>query len=156
LHFLRNAAYYRAWNAAPIQRRREEFWRTVNGNFIDICVLDWCKLFGDLKAQHHWSKSVSNRDPFLAGLYIKTRLGDASFESYRIEVRTYRDKFVAHLDELNKADIPNLQPGIDSVRYLYDYLVTEEDDVNAFHDAPRSANARYQAHLREGRDVHSA
>ena len=156
LHFLRNAAYYRAWNAAPVARRREQFWRTINGNFIDSCMLEWCKLFGDLKAQHHWSKSVSDSGNFLSGLRTATGLDETAFEAYRLEVRTYRDKFVAHLDELNQIDIPHLQPGIESVRYLYDYLVSEEDNVDAFPDAPRNANAKYQEHLREGRATHRA
>lgn len=154
LHFLRNAAYYRAWNAAPVARRREEFWKTLNGNFIDICVLEWCKLFGDLHAQHHWSKTVTDRQVFYRGLYARTGLTKAEFEAYRVGVRTYRDKFVAHLDELNNTRIPSLQPAIESVRFLYGHLLTTEDDVNAFHDAPQDANAHFQAHLREGRSAH--
>jgi hypothetical protein len=154
MHFVRNAAYYRAWNAAPTSRRREQFWRTLNGNFIDICMLEWCKLFGDIKAQHHWAKCVSDSTAFLQGLCEKTGLDHASFETYRQEVRSYRDKFVAHLDELNTTRIPNLQPALESVRYLYNYLVTYEDELNAFHDAPKNANTRYQEHLREGREAH--
>ena len=50
--------------------------------------------------------------------------------------------------------IPRLQTAIQSVEYLYQYLVEIEDDVEAFIDAPRSAFARYQEHLREGRAAH--
>jgi hypothetical protein len=156
MHFVRNAAYYRAFNAAPVVRRREQFWRTLNGNFIDICMLEWCKLFGDLNAQHHWSKCVTDANAFSAGLYDHTGLNELEFEAYRIEVRKYRDKFVAHLDELTQMQIPQVQPALDSVRYLYQYLLEHEDDVNAFYDAPRSANARYQQHLHEGRGEHAA
>ena len=155
MHFVRNAAYYRAWNAAPVGRRRKQFWRTLNGNFIDICMLEWCKLFGDLKAQHHWSKCVADAATFLKGLYEHTGLEETEFESFRLEVRSYRDKFVAHLDELNEMQIPRLQPALDSVRYLYGYLLQHEDNVNAFYDAPQSAYLRYQEHLREGREAHA-
>lgn len=154
MHFVRNAAYYRSWNATPLTRRREQFWRTINGNFIDICMLEWCKLFGDRKAQHHWSKCISDPEKFLKGLYEHTALNENEFESFRIEVRSYRDKFVAHLDELSEMQIPQLQPALDSVRYLYTYLLEHEDDVNAFQDAPRCANSRYQEHMREGRKAH--
>lgn len=156
MHFVRNAAYYRAWNAAPIARRHEQFWRTINGNFIDICILEWCKLFGDLRAQHHWSKSVTDPKAFLEGLYEHTGLSEVDFEAYRLQVREYRDKFVAHLDELNKMQIPNLQPALNSVRYLYQFLLEYEDKVGAFHDLTRNANARYQEHLHEGREAHRA
>lgn len=154
MHFLRNAAYYRAFNAAPVPRRREQFWRTVNGNFIDVAMLEWCKLFGDLNAKHHWSKSVTDSSGFCDGLYQRVRLTKEQFETYRLEVRQYRDKFVAHLDEHNQMAIPRLQIAIESVEYLYRYLLDVEDDVDAFHDAPRSPAVRYQERLQEGRSAH--
>lgn len=151
---LRNAAYYRAFNAAPVARRRQEFWRALNGNFIDTCLMDWCKLFGDAHAKHHWSKSVSDPENFLSGLHAQLRMNEAEFEAFRIQVRAYRDKFLAHLDAQNSTEIPRIQPAIDSVRFLYDYLVTHEDDQDAFHDAPAHANAEYQRYFREGREAH--
>ena len=154
LHFVRSAAYYRAWNALPVEKRREQFWRTLNGNFIDICVLEWCKLFGDLRAEHHWSKCVSDCTTFACGLRAKTGLNAHEFEAFRVEMRDYRDKFVAHLDNLNSMRIPRLQPALESVRYLYDYLHNVEDDIDAFHDTPRSANVEYQRFLAEGRAAH--
>ena len=98
----------------------------------------------------------TDSDAFLLGLYEHSGLNETGFEAYRLEVRAYRDKFVAHLDELNKMRIPRLQPALDSVRYLYEYLIEHEDDVDAFHDTPCSANVRYQEHLREGREAHQA
>lgn len=103
---------------------------------------------------HHWSKCVTDQNAFCKELYTRTGLTEAEFEAYRLEVRTYRDKFVAHLDELNDIKIPNLQPAIESVRFLYEHMLAVEDDVNAFHDAPQDANAQYQVHMRDGRAVH--
>ena len=154
LHCLRNAAYYRAWNATPRTRREEQFWLTANGNFIDICVLEWCKIFGDKHAKHHWSKSVSDTGAFLQGLYAHLGIDAAAFEVLRLQVRRYRDRFVAHLDADNRFDVPPLQPIIDSTRFLYNYLIENEDDVNAFHDAPRRAEPRFTEHLLEGRQAH--
>jgi hypothetical protein len=156
LHCLRNAAYYRAWNAAPVARRQEQFWITLNGNFVDTCLLEWCKLFGDLKAKHHWSRCVTDSDPFLDGLHVRIGMDAAAFEVFRLEVRAYRDKFVAHLDELNDIEIPRIQPVIGSVRYLYQHLVDVEDDVDAFVDAPTNANTHYRQHLLEARAAHQA
>jgi hypothetical protein len=45
-HFTRNLAYYRAAQDR-IARTSPEFWRTVYSNFLDIAVLEWCKLFDD-------------------------------------------------------------------------------------------------------------
>jgi hypothetical protein len=66
------------------------------------------------------------------------------------------ETFVAHLDELNQAPIPRLQPVIDSVRYLYDHLIQVEDDQDAFPDAPQSGRAYYTQHLALGREGHQA
>ena len=51
--FLLNLASYRAgWNnehrhlLEMTNTVSGDFWRKVNGNFIDMCVLEWCKLFG--------------------------------------------------------------------------------------------------------------
>lgn len=154
LHCLRNIAYYRAWNAAPSLRKKEQFWRSVNGNFIDMAFLEWCKLFGDSTAKHHWSKCITDQKSFKQGLLASTNLTAKEFDVYRIEVRKYRDKFVAHLDELNDMQIPSLQPALDSVRYLYQYLVDVENDVDAYPDAPQDANNYYQEKLTQGRSAH--
>jgi hypothetical protein len=55
-HCLRNIAFYRAgWYRQSKIRVSRQFWIGANGNFMDIAVLEWCKLFADAKGQHHWS-----------------------------------------------------------------------------------------------------
>jgi hypothetical protein len=69
-HFTRNLAYYRAGRQGPrILPRQSEFWITVKGNFIDQCVLEWCKLFGDKNGQHYWGKIVADQVRFEAELF---------------------------------------------------------------------------------------
>ena len=40
-HFTRNFAYYKAGSECEQPERREQFWLSVNSNFIDISVLEW-------------------------------------------------------------------------------------------------------------------
>jgi hypothetical protein len=60
VHFMRNLAYYRAGWAVRVGhsgrsgsshrvllRNDSQFWRTVNGNCLDACILEWCKLFAE-------------------------------------------------------------------------------------------------------------
>ena len=82
-------------------------------------------------------------------------MSEVEFEAYRLDVRAYRDKFVAHLDERNEMDIPRLEPALVSIYYLYAYLLENEDDCDAFNDAPSDAKAQYQEHLAEGREAHA-
>ena len=52
--FTRNLAYYRVGQEEEhrdlLDAEKNEsanFWRVANSNCVDMCVLEWCKLFGD-------------------------------------------------------------------------------------------------------------
>lgn len=150
-HFLRNSAFYRSGWRNGRRVFREQFWVNANGNFLDIAVLEWCKLFADQKSKHHWRKVVTDQDQFLNGLLATLEITEAELSSYGSEMRTYRDKFVAHLDEEPRANIPRLKVAKASVVYLYDHLLANEEENGCFHDAPASATAFYQRFEREGR-----
>ncbi|MEJ1128403.1 hypothetical protein V9L20_12540 [Variovorax sp. CCNWLW225] len=47
----------------------------------------------------------------------------------RAAVREYRDKFVAHLDDVRVMNVPAMQPLLDSAIFLYDTLCTNEPTV---------------------------
>ena len=47
-----------------------DFWVTVNGNFLDQCVLEWAKLLGDRRGDHHWMQIVSDPTKFVSCLNI--------------------------------------------------------------------------------------
>jgi hypothetical protein len=61
-HFLRNLAFYRAgWQYDTYLRERshrtpDQFRVNANSNSLDICVLEWCKLFGEkrTRGKNHW------------------------------------------------------------------------------------------------------
>ena len=107
VHFSRNLAYYRAGhdrltNASP------SFWITIDGNFLDMAVMEWCKLFGDQKGRHSWVKVVTDRSRFEAELLSHLGISPRELEGYVNEMRIYRNKFLAHLDDLPVMDIPFL------------------------------------------------
>ncbi len=130
------------------------FWRSANSNFIDIAVLEWYKLFADGRGQHHWRKVVSDPDSFRTGLFVALRMTEAEFEAYIARVKEYRDKFVAHLDDLEVMDIPWLRVARQSAAYLFNYLRAHEEVENYFHDAPTSAGSFYGVAARQGRQVY--
>jgi hypothetical protein len=71
--FAINLAYYRAgWSNEQKHMldpaKSGNFWRVVNGNFLDICVLEWCKLFADQRGKHYWGTIVKDPAGFKAGL----------------------------------------------------------------------------------------
>jgi len=154
LYCLRHMAYYRAgWNGGSLILRTQ-FWVAVNGNFIDICVLEWCKLFGDLRGKHSWKRAVSDPKSFQGGLLQDLELTEAEFNAYVVEMRTYRDKYVAHLDLVERFDIPTLDIAKKSVVYLYNYLLAREDQGGFFSDAPRDVSRFYENAFKEGLSVY--
>jgi hypothetical protein len=137
--FARNATFYRAGRtqqAEPFLSERHPeatFWRQVNGNFIDMAVLDWCKLFGDHKdtphkrmGKHHWRRVVINPAAFEHGLHAHLRLDDDSFAALVSKMRQYRDEFIAHLDDGQVMHIPELDVAGAAIDY-YHWHVSEHE-----------------------------
>lgn len=149
-HYLQNLAYYKAgWNGRAL-KRKTHFWISANGNFLDHCVLEFCKLFGDPRGKHYWRKVVTDEAGFYTGLLAELKLNGAEFDEYVAKMRNYRDKFVAHLDLDEVMHIPYLSVGRKAVAYLYDYLRDHEDEGNFFSDASDTADDFYAARAKEG------
>ena len=154
-HFLRNLAFYKSgWKNGKLIFK-EQFWVNANGNFLDICVLEFCKLFADKKGQHYWKNVITDHAQFLNGLLLAVDQTEVQFESYIKEIRTYRDKFVAHLDTEEVMNIPKLREARKLVSYLYDYLLTNEEEDNCFHDAPKKSSNFYTLFYLQGRRVYT-
>jgi hypothetical protein len=153
---MRNLAFHRAAQDARQQWAGQQFWVTAHNNFLDTAVLEWCKVFGDLKAKHAWRKSVTDEQAFMDALMERLRLTPGMFDDYIREMRTYRDRFLAHLDEDERMQIPNLVAATRSAQFLYQYLLDREDDCDAFPDAPRIAVAYFQGFVAEAHEVYRA
>jgi hypothetical protein len=88
-------------NKRRVRRQDSDFWVTVNGNFLDQCVLEWSKLFGitgsDRKGPHYWENAVSDKTRFQTGIF--QQIDRANFDDMFKVMRKYRNKFLAHLDQ---------------------------------------------------------
>jgi hypothetical protein len=137
--FARNIAFYRAgWHEKARlflleQHPEAVFWRQVNGNFLDIAVLDWCKLFGDPKGtsrnrlgKHHWRRTVSDPNGFEAGLLDHLQMDEAGLGVLIGRIREYRDKFLTHLDNDLLMNIPELEPAYEAVAFYHRHIVERE------------------------------
>src|SRR4029434_10474685 len=105
-HFVRNLAYYRAGFHDGTFKGDNEFWATVNGDFLDICVLEWCKLFGDYSEKHHWKRVVQYAKQFTTGMFSALGISQDDLDQCWKSIRSYRNKFVAHLDNEDTMNIP--------------------------------------------------
>jgi len=88
---------------------------------------------------------VPDPDAFLQGLLANIRVTEGTFEDHCKEMKTYRDKFVAHLDDEPRMQFPHLTVAIDSVIYLYGVVQAEFSAVLG--DAPRNLRSFYRQRL---------
>jgi hypothetical protein len=163
--FARNLAFYEVGmygqgkpfldNAYP----QTSFWRQANSNFLDICVMEWCKLLGDKNAEHHWNQVVSDGPDFEAGLLKHIGISASSFEGEIKAIRHYRDKFVAHLDKLPVMDIPVLRVAKAAVWFYHSHVVTHEAQAGELAgipaDTPAKLTVGYEQCLEEAKAVFS-
>jgi hypothetical protein len=150
-HALANLASYRAgWNGKQLARE-EAFWKRANGNFMDVAVLEWCKLFADRRGVHSYRNVLTDPAGFESELLGHLGMSAADFETYCTGVKTYRDKFVAHLDDDPKAKYPQLDVAIKSAKFLYNYLRTQEDKNGYLDGLPRKSETAYRLALSEAK-----
>lgn len=110
-HYLRNCAYYYAGRDGKPVKRKDQFSVTVNGNFLDLCTLEFCKLFAETRGAHHWRKVITDQAGFFDGLFKAVGMNAAEFDEYIASMTFYRDKYVAHLDEELGGKYPHLGAG---------------------------------------------
>ena len=143
-----NVAYYRAWWDGKELVTNDSFFVNSNSNALDIAVLEWCKLFTDPGGKQRWCKVVPGTDEFLPELYAQLKIDENCFEEHRSKMKTYRDKFLAHLDEDRFMDIPDLTITLNSVVFLYGILRSEYSEMLT--DAPSDLRQFYRERLAHG------
>jgi hypothetical protein len=143
--FMRNLGFHSAGMQPEVQRNlltpthQGAFWREAHANFIDICVLDWCKLFVDRTkgkrrkgrkgeqdwGEHHWRRVVNEPDRFGEDLCTTLGVTAAQFDDLIAKVKDYRNTFVAHRDEDRMAHLPMLELPKKAIAFLHERLARE-------------------------------
>jgi hypothetical protein len=152
-YFARNLAFYRAGNGY-VSNSSPQFWITAYINFLDTAVLDWCKLLGDPKGNHYWQRVVFDATRF--ELELLTHLGITADElaAYVTEMRTYRDKFLAHLDDLKDMNVPKLDRAKVAVEFYHGYVVHNEANPGDLEALPGDLPAYYSRSFGEARSIY--
>ncbi|WP_136524546.1 hypothetical protein [Geomonas ferrireducens] len=115
-HCLRNLAFYKAgWHNGK-SKLKGQFGRNVNSNFLDIAVLEWCKLFADTRGKHFWRKAISGDVSFQNSLLAELGLTEAGGKAGSGQT-------FGHLSGLER---PNVEPDpndIDCKPYTYPFAL---------------------------------
>jgi hypothetical protein len=148
--FARNLAYLHTGKRTEYSHlfananRAASFWRVARTNWLDMCVLEWCKLFGDKKAMHYWGNVVSNPTAFEASLLNHLELNEAAFHEEITCMRHYRDKFLAHLDSEDKMNIPRLDVARRAVWFYHAHIVSQEAKACTLRKLPKELDTGYK------------
>jgi hypothetical protein len=130
-----------------------DFWIATHNNFLDVGILEWCKLFTESSGKHHWQQTVSDHPAFLAALAQVTGKTEAEFTEYKDWLRRYRNRFLAHLDEDNVFRLPPMTVAVASTKLLLQWLLEREDDCDALPPNQYTAEAFYLHALQHAREV---
>jgi hypothetical protein len=137
---IRNVAYYKGgWrDGRPVFTSNIE--RTINGNFMDMAVLEWCKLFGEPRHEpQHWQHVLTNveqRREFKHGLLEALSQKPTEWKAHVQRCIRYRSDFIAHLGSESVMQTPHLDPVWKSAAFYYEFLRSREmpdaDPVDVF------------------------
>lgn len=155
-HFTRNLAYYRAgWKDGSL-KRDDPFWKTLNSNFLDICVLEWCKLFGDHKDKYHWKNIMDYPSKFKQEMFQELNIKQADFDGIWASIKSLRDKFVAHLDNKEIMNIPQFDLALSLVIFFHKKAVKSLVNEKSLEGLPRDLKAFYDACYTEAEKKYKA
>jgi hypothetical protein len=134
--FARNISIYKQTfeAGAPLLDTRHEyagFWREISSSCLDIALLEWCKVWADVRGKHFWKRVVreSEHDFFQRQLFARLKVSSQAWDILVSSVKTYRDQFIAHLDDNRVMQIPRLDQTREAIWFLYDYLSTHRDEI---------------------------
>ena len=144
-HFVRNFAYYEAGFEDGKIKSEDQFVVSLNGNFLDISVLEWCKLFGDHNDKHHWKKIMSCDPTFKKRMLDELKISQEDFDLTYKSFREYRDKFIAHLDSDEIMKIPEVSKGLNMVFFYYKEVKAMCEEIA---DWPNSIEIFYKEHYK--------
>ena len=147
-HFARNFAYYSVFRKSP-DIGKEGFWLTIHGNFIDACVLEWCKLFGNRNGNFHWRNTLALPETFRLEILSAHGIDETALKKLWNEVKNYRDDFVAHTEEQETTVIPNMNVPYLLVAFYFRKLQLEFPTLQTNKSLPAHFDRYYDSCLKE-------
>jgi hypothetical protein len=123
VYIVRNVAYYRSLD--PFKDDLEQnYWIHIFNNFLDIAVLEWCKVFGSKNDATHWSNHVDDVEIFRSGMIAKLGVSEEEWSGYWESIKNYRDTVVAHHERSSKASYyPDMHHALTACFYYYEILI---------------------------------
>ena len=151
-HFARNLAYYNA-SQGFLTLDKEGFWLTVIGNFVDVCVLEWCKLFGNRNGKCHWENVLKQPNVFKQDLLNRHHLEESELRKLWKTIKDYRDNFIAHVEDQETTPIPCMTVPYLLVNLYFARLQSEFSELQSFDCLPKCMDGYFDSSLSEAKEV---
>ncbi|MFL0805563.1 MAG: hypothetical protein K6L81_17750 [Agarilytica sp.] len=122
--FTRQVLFYQQFTA-----RKDNFNEIIliyiHNNFIDMAALQWGHLFGNHNDILHYRNVVLDPGALKSAMLENFGMSAEEWKSYWEEMRTYRDKAVAHLEPSPKLVLPNFNFAYSCVSHYYSNIIDE-------------------------------
>ncbi len=125
VYVIRNVAYHRSLHEYK-DKFEQNYWILIFNNFLDIAVLEWCKVFGSNKDETHWSNHIKDKEEFRKQLLYRLNLSQEEWNKYWNSMKSYRDHVVAHHEhDPNITSYPDLNHALISCYFYYEIIIKE-------------------------------
>ena len=99
-HIVRSIAIKRVIDFNLDKNLYQNSWITISSNCYDLAIIEWCKIFSSKDGYICFKKATPNDEKkgFEARLCKYLEIDKGGYSSYVKELKTYRDKLIAHTD----------------------------------------------------------
>jgi hypothetical protein len=147
------AAYKANWRKNAMNESKlvveRDFWNRANGNFLDIAVLEWCKVFSERNGEHHWSRIFKTKQDWMSEFCQHMNMSQKEFHAELQRVVKYRNKYVAHLEPI-PMKYPSMNFLLKSISYLYEKIHSDTRTKDAVIDYGFTAAELFTEQLKKG------
>lgn len=156
--FTRNMAYYKAsYEGSVYVAGNDDFSITISGNFIDVSIIEWCKLFGSYGDHHHWRNLVGDGSAqFSNDMFNRISMSESEFREYHESMKNYRDVFAAHWDDDGEGKRPYLDKAFECVVFLHEYIFENFKNTDQLQDKVRDLRSYYEICHKEAKKCYQA
>lgn len=150
--FARQLSFHRALNDYR-DGFKLNFWVYVFNNAIDLAVLDWFHLFGYHNDDLHWKQIVADIDSFRNQLFCHVNMTENEWKLYREEIKTYRDKDIAHIEVRPTSHAPEMSIALKAVTYYYENVLKELTGFGDYSNWPKDLSDYHQRSLEQAKRI---
>ena len=147
LKFVQSYTYYKVlYQHCKDNKLESAFWAKAIDSLLEMAAIEWCKIFGSHgnSNQLHWKKTTDDLSDddiqaFQQMIYDHTDFSKSEWEEYNLQMRTFRDQYVAHLDVSESLPTPPFFIHALQVAYAYDKWIRDlllRDNIPGIMESP--------------------